>query len=389
MAKRESLRFSYKKFQDVTEKLRSTNKFNEDMFWFNVVSPYLMSLGYNLYDLEGADYDADNKVIYFDVFNLSGKDKVVISCGLFDLNIDEVGDETSLTYQVVNNKKAVHYLYFNMEELSATLYLILNDNIYQITKSDPEKDKAEDKYRAISLRIARENIRKGFTDNGKSYFTTMVLMGLLSRKTYVGNNFVEETLVEMFKNPSDELIKLLSDELRVNYINKATSEEQVFSKLEPIKETFIDVVKSALRREDYSGTGYDIPETSSGYDDIEIEEARGKSEEPKRGETSSYNKEQEEVKEPETKPKKEVNNIEDRDLGDLGEDINIIGSSGGYTFDTDADDDISNEDEEPAYGVFGTDDDDDFGSLNFLGDDDEDDESEEPDPTDLSSILGG
>lgn len=372
MASRNSGMFTYKRYQDVVEKLRVTNKYNQDMFWFNVVSPYLMSLGYNLYDLEGADFDSENKVIYLDVYNASGKEKVVISCGLFDLNIDEVGDETSLTYQVVNERKAVHYLYLNMEDLSATLYLILNDNIYQITKSDPEKDKASEKFKAISLRIARENIRKGFTENGKSYFTTMVLMGLLTRKTYVGNNFVEETIIEMFKDPSDELIRLLSDKLRTNYINKSTSEDIVYSRLEPIKDTFLDVIKSALRREDFGDTTYDLPESSNEYEDIEIEEARGKTEEPKK-------EVKEEVKSNTSKPKEKlVENVEEDigDLDDLGDEINILGSSGGYSFN-------DNEDDEPAYGVFG---DDEPGSLDFLGDMDSE-EDNEPDPKDLSSIL--
>lgn len=372
MASRNSGMFTYKRYQDVVEKLRVTNKYNQDMFWFNVVSPYLMSLGYNLYDLEGADFDSENKVIYLDVYNASGKEKVVISCGLFDLNIDEVGDETSLTYQVVNDRKAVHYLYLNMEDLSATLYLILNDNIYQITKSDPEKDKASEKFKAISLRIARENIRKGFTENGKSYFTTMVLMGLLTRKTYVGNNFVEETIIEMFKDPSDELIRLLSDKLRTNYINKSTSEDIVYSRLEPIKETFLDVIKSALRREDFGDTTYELPESSNEYEDIEIEEARGKTEEPKK-------EVKEEVKSNTSKPKEKlVENVEEDigDLDDLGDEINILGSSGGYSFN-------DNEDDEPAYGVFG---DDEPGSLDFLGDMDSE-EDNEPDPKDLSSIL--
>lgn len=372
MASRNSGMFTYKRYQDVVEKLRVTNKYNQDMFWFNVVSPYLMSLGYNLYDLEGADFDSENKVIYLDVYNASGKEKVVISCGLFDLNIDEVGDETSLTYQVVNERKAVHYLYLNMEDLSATLYLILNDNIYQITKSDPEKDKASEKFKAISLRIARENIRKGFTENGKSYFTTMVLMGLLTRKTYVGNNFVEETIIEMFKNPSDELIRLLSDKLRTNYINKSTSEDIVYSRLEPIKDTFLEVIKSALRREDFGDTTYELPESSNEYEDIEIEEARGKTEEPKK-------EVKEEVKSNTSKPKEKlVDNVEEDigDLDDLGDEINILGSSGGYSFN-------DNEDDEPAYGVFG---DEEPGSLDFLGDMDSE-EDNEPDPTDLSSIL--
>lgn len=372
MASRNSGMFTYKRYQDVVEKLRVTNKYNQDMFWFNVVSPYLMSLGYNLYDLEGADFDSENKVIYLDVYNASGKEKVVISCGLFDLNIDEVGDETSLTYQVVNDRKAVHYLYLNMEDLSATLYLILNDNIYQITKSDPEKDKASEKFKAISLRIARENIRKGFTENGKSYFTTMVLMGLLTRKTYVGNNFVEETIIEMFKDPSDELIRLLSDKLRTNYINKSTSEDIVYSRLEPIKDTFLDVIKSALRREDFGDTTYELPESSNEYEDIEIEEARGKTEEPKK-------EVKEEVKSNTSKPKEKlVEDVEEDigDLDDLGDEINILGSSGGYSFN-------DNEDDEPAYGVFG---DEEPGSLDFLGDMDSE-EDNEPDPTDLSSIL--
>lgn len=372
MASRNSGMFTYKRYQDVVEKLRVTNKYNQDMFWFNVVSPYLMSLGYNLYDLEGADFDSENKVIYLDVYNASGKEKVVISCGLFDLNIDEVGDETSLTYQVVNERKAVHYLYLNMEDLSATLYLILNDNIYQITKSDPEKDKASEKFKAISLRIARENIRKGFTENGKSYFTTMVLMGLLTRKTYVGNNFVEETIIEMFKNPSDELIRLLSDRLRTNYINKSTSEDIVYSRLEPIKDTFLDVIKSALRREDFGDTTYELPESSNEYEDIEIEEARGKTEEPKK-------EVKEEVKPNTSKPKEKlVENVEEDigDLDDLGDEINILGSSGGYSFN-------DNEDDEPAYGVFG---DEEPGSLDFLGEMDSE-EDNEPDPKDLSSIL--
>lgn len=372
MASRNSGMFTYKRYQDVVEKLRVTNKYNQDMFWFNVVSPYLMSLGYNLYDLEGADFDSENKVIYLDVYNASGKEKVVISCGLFDLNIDEVGDETSLTYQVVNERKAVHYLYLNMEDLSATLYLILNDNIYQITKSDPEKDKASEKFKAISLRIARENIRKGFTENGKSYFTTMVLMGLLTRKTYVGNNFVEETIIEMFKNPSDELIRLLSDRLRTNYINKSTSEDIVYSRLEPIKDTFLDVIKSALRREDFGDTTYELPESSNEYEDIEIEEARGKTEEPKK-------EAKEEVKPNTSKPKEKlVENVEEDigDLDDLGDEINILGSSGGYSFN-------DNEDDEPAYGVFG---DEEPGSLDFLGEMDSE-EDNEPDPKDLSSIL--
>lgn len=372
MASRNSGMFTYKRYQDVVEKLRVTNKYNQDMFWFNVVSPYLMSLGYNLYDLEGADFDSENKVIYLDVYNASGKEKVVISCGLFDLNIDEVGDETSLTYQVVNERKAVHYLYLNMEDLSATLYLILNDNIYQITKSDPEKDKASEKFKAISLRIARENIRKGFTENGKSYFTTMVLMGLLTRKTYVGNNFVEETIIEMFKDPSDELIRLLSDKLRTNYINKSTSEDIVYSRLEPIKDTFLDVIKSALRREDFGDTTYELPESSNEYEDIEIEEARGKTEEPKK-------EVKEEVKQNTSKPKEKlVENVEEDigDLDDLGDEINILGSSGGYSFN-------DNEDDEPAYGVFG---DEEPGSLDFLGDMDSE-EDNEPDPKDLSSIL--
>lgn len=372
MASRNSGMFTYKRYQDVVEKLRVTNKYNQDMFWFNVVSPYLMSLGYNLYDLEGADFDSENKVIYLDVYNASGKEKVVISCGLFDLNIDEVGDETSLTYQVVNERKAVHYLYLNMEDLSATLYLILNDNIYQITKSDPEKDKASEKFKAISLRIARENIRKGFTENGKSYFTTMVLMGLLTRKTYVGNNFVEETIIEMFKNPSDELIRLLSDRLRTNYINKSTSEDIVYSRLEPIKDTFLDVIKSALRREDFGDTTYELPESSNEYEDIEIEEARGKTEEPKK-------EVKEEVKQNTSKPKEKlVENVEEDigDLDDLGDEINILGSSGGYSFN-------DNEDDEPAYGVFG---DEEPGSLDFLGEMDSE-EDNEPDPKDLSSIL--
>lgn len=371
MASRNSGMFTYKRYQDVVEKLRVTNKYNQDMFWFNVVSPYLMSLGYNLYDLEGADFDSENKVIYLDVYNASGKEKVVISCGLFDLNIDEVGDDSSLTYQVVNERKAVHYLYLNMEDLSATLYLILNDNIYQITKSDPEKDKASEKFKAISLRIARENIRKGFTENGKSYFTTMVLMGLLTRKTYVGNNFVEETIIEMFKDPSDELIRLLSDKLRTNYINKSTSEDIVYSRLEPIKDTFLDVIKSALRREDFGDTTYELPESSNEYEDIEIEEARGKTEEPK--------KEVKEVKSNTSKPKEKlVDNVEEDigDLDDLGDEINILGSSGGYSLN-------DNEDDEPAYGVFG---DDEPGSLDFLGEMDSE-EDNEPDPTDLSSIL--
>lgn len=372
MASRNSGMFTYKRYQDVVEKLRVTNKYNQDMFWFNVVSPYLMSLGYNLYDLEGADFDSENKVIYLDVYNASGKEKVVISCGLFDLNIDEVGDETSLTYQVVNERKAVHYLYLNMEDLSATLYLILNDNIYQITKSDPEKDKASEKFKAISLRIARENIRKGFTENGKSYFTTMVLMGLLTRKTYVGNNFVEETIIEMFKEPSDELIRLLSDKLRTNYINKSTSEDIVYSRLEPIKDTFLDVIKSALRREDFGDTTYELPESSNEYEDIEIEEARGKTEEPKK-------EVKEEVKSNTSKPKEKlVENVEEDigDLDDLGDEINILGSSGGYSFN-------DNEDDEPAYGVFG---DEEPGSLDFLGEMDSE-EDNEPDPKDLSSIL--
>lgn len=372
MASRNSGMFTYKRYQDVVEKLRVTNKYNQDMFWFNVVSPYLMSLGYNLYDLEGADFDSENKVIYLDVYNASGKEKVVISCGLFDLNIDEVGDETSLTYQVVNERKAVHYLYLNMEDLSATLYLILNDNIYQITKSDPEKDKASEKFKAISLRIARENIRKGFTENGKSYFTTMVLMGLLTRKTYVGNNFVEETIIEMFKDPSDELIRLLSDKLRTNYINKSTSEDIVYSRLEPIKDTFLDVIKSALRREDFGDTTYELPESSNEYEDIEIEEARGKTEEPKK-------EVKEEVKQNTSKPKEKlVENVEEDigDLDDLGDEINILGSSGGYSFN-------DNEDDEPAYGVFG---DEEPGSLDFLGEMDSE-EDNEPDPKDLSSIL--
>jgi len=372
MASRNSGMFTYKRYQDVVEKLRVTNKYNQDMFWFNVVSPYLMSLGYNLYDLEGADFDSENKVIYLDVYNASGKEKVVISCGLFDLNIDEVGDETSLTYQVVNERKAVHYLYLNMEDLSATLYLILNDNIYQITKSDPEKDKASEKFKAISLRIARENIRKGFTENGKSYFTTMVLMGLLTRKTYVGNNFVEETIIEMFKDPSDELIRLLSDKLRTNYINKSTSEDIVYSRLEPIKDTFLDVIKSALRREDFGDTTYELPESSNEYEDIEIEEARGKTEEPKK-------EVKEEVKQNTSKPKEKlVENVEE-DIGDLdglGDEINILGSSGGYSFN-------DNEDDEPAYGVFG---DEEPGSLDFLGEMDSE-EDNESDPKDLSSIL--
>lgn len=379
--KGKSTGFNYERYESVVQHLKDAGKFNEDMFWFNVVSPYLMSLGYNLYDLEGADFDSDNKVIYFDVYEKSGNDKVVISCGLFDLNVDDIGDEGTLTNLVVNEHQGVHYLYFNMEDLSITLYLILNGNIYQLTKSEPGEARAKDKFRTIMQRVARPVIQKGFTDNGKSFFTTMVLIGLLAQKSYVKNSFIEDTLLEMFKDPSEELIRLLSTRLREKYINKETNEEVVYEKLAPIKDSFFEVVKSTLDRDDFNNMEYSVGSSvtsgtsSEDYNDIELEAVSGTRQGKEVKEVEEASIPEPVIKsEPRTQTQTQTQTQEKEEVS--YEDINF---GDDYGFDNSNEDDM-------AYGVFSG------GNLNnLLGEEDgEDDSNDLPkDTRDLGSILGG
>lgn len=249
--------FTQERYVKTYETLKERNALKEQQFWHNVVTPYLEGLGYDLYDLDKTDYDAD-----YTIYTLTipyTERKIRVSVGLRDIRVGDMNDKSSFTHKVAVLNESVHYLHFNMDTGDIRFNTILKNDIYTIQQfiyAERDDEKARTKYQSIQKRMSYKHISEQVNDSGWKYFTSLIVLGQLNQGTMKHNKFVEESVLELLKNPSDNLLYIVAESLHNKYIINSYPTERVKKLLETIKDDLYSVFANAISN-NYGGFGLD------------------------------------------------------------------------------------------------------------------------------------
>lgn len=243
--------FTVEKYKSTLQKLKEKDKLSEDLFWFNIVTPFFQGLRYDLHDFDVTDYDAENKVFSFRIDN--GKEHAVVSAGFGDISVSDILEKGTFSNIIATEKESVHYLQFDIDTGDMVLYTILRDIPYEIMQMELGATDAKKKYDAISRRLNYPSLMQLFANSGFSYFTSIIVIGQLNKGTYVGNKFIEEEIYNIFKDPQDDIIGVITDRVYDKHFkNTAMERDKLFKKMLPLKEVLMDVVSDALGANAYS-----------------------------------------------------------------------------------------------------------------------------------------
>lgn len=259
--------FTVDKYRGTLEKLKEKDKLSEDLFWFNIVTPFFQGLRYDLHDFDVTDYDAESKVFSFRIDN--GKEHAIVSAGFGDISISDISEKGTFSNIIASEKESVHYLQFDIDTGDMVLYTILRDIPYEIMQMNLGDADAKKKYDAISRRLNYPSLMQLFAKSGYSYFTSIIVIGQLNKKTYKGNKFIEEAIYTLFKEPQDDIIGVITDRMYESHFkNTAMERDKLFQKMLPLKEVLMDVVSDALGANAYtfSMDDYGAYELESGGD---------------------------------------------------------------------------------------------------------------------------
>ena len=185
----------------VINMLKEENSFTQDYVWFNLVTPFVQRLGYNIFDMRLTKTDVTNKLLKHTIYDVGTEEPVVISAGLMPLRAVDNGVEGTPTDKVVNEYKSMFYMYFDMEELEYVLQIILNQSIFTMIRVDisgkleegtKEFSKEENKLGSVSKVVGLTQLKRGYKEYGDKYITSIVVNGLLNSGKVQGNIFIED-----------------------------------------------------------------------------------------------------------------------------------------------------------------------------------------------------
>lgn len=250
----------------VINMLKEENSFTQDYVWFNLVTPFVQRLGYNIFDMRLTKTDVTNKLLKHTIYDVGTEEPVVISAGLMPLRAVDNGVEGTPTDKVVNEYKSMFYMYFDMEELEYVLQIILNQSIFTMIRVDisgnikegtKEFSKEENKLGSVSKVVGLTQLKRGYKEYGDKYITSIVVNGLLNSGKVQGNIFIEDIIREELKNPSDEFIKLISRSLFNKYLYGEEREQVVNRLLKNNKESIFGVVTDIVEKDTGMGFSFD------------------------------------------------------------------------------------------------------------------------------------
>lgn len=250
----------------VINMLKEENSFTQDYVWFNLVTPFVQRLGYNIFDMRLTKTDVTNKLLKHTIYDVGTEEPVVISAGLKPLRAVDNGVEGTPTDKVVNEYKSMFYMYFDMEELEYVLQIILNQSIFTMIRVDisgkleegtKEFSKEENKLGSVSKVVGLTQLKRGYKEYGDKYITSIVVNGLLNSGKVQGNIFIEDIIREELKNPSDDFIKLISRSLFNKYLYGEEREQVVNRLLKNNKESIFGVVTDIVEKDTGMGFSFD------------------------------------------------------------------------------------------------------------------------------------
>lgn len=268
--------FSVDKYKGTLSKLKEKGKLNEDLFWFNIVTPFFQGLKYDIHDLDVTDFDSDNKIFSFKIDN--GREVAIVSAGFGEISASDISVKGTFSHIIASEKKSVHYLQFDLDSGDMELYTILNDTPYAIMAMQMESDNYDVKYDQISKRLSYVSLMRLFENSGFSYFTSIIVIGQLNSGTYKGNRFIEEAIQEVFSSPEDDIIEVITDRVYDKHFKStAMTKDLLLTKMMPLKDVLMDVVSDALganaysfNMDDYGSYELGKDSTSKEKDDVKL-----------------------------------------------------------------------------------------------------------------------
>lgn len=238
---------NYDMLGNLITKLNQKGKVSNGDILMYFVSPFLKSLGYDIFDLDVVDINQHNGVAKV---NVNSDLTIVVSLKDFR----EIGDSGFLEtfdelVQDVDGREKI-FLRINIEKMQITMYFkVMEDweKILQVTLDSGE----DDKYIEITKRITRDQLEREYTEKGERFLSEVVVDTLLERGNY-DNDFIKNSLIKELTEPSEMFIELMAIRLGEDYTTRDV--KWIKERLEGIKETGLMHLLEDVKEQDKSGT---------------------------------------------------------------------------------------------------------------------------------------
>ena len=203
MAQAEEKGWSLEILNKALASLESKNRLNQQEIMQYVVTPYVSSLGYNIFDIDEVDNFVDNGT-------------TVIRA------IKDVSIVLSLNEEYPFDDHAKIFIHLDVDTKNITMFLkAFNDWESLITVNIKNKEDNAN-YQKLKEYIYAETLRKLYASKSERLFTESVLRRKLANDEY-DNVFVREVIKDELKNPSKLLLQVLAQGLNKKFSTDSTS----------------------------------------------------------------------------------------------------------------------------------------------------------------------
>ena len=320
---------SFDELKELLIKLEKRGKTSKADIMIYCVSPFLMSLGYNTFDLDVVDMKQDKGRA--DVHVLEGMQLVV--------SLDRSGFR--------GGERAKIFLRINTGTKHLTLYFHVMGRWEEIVSVNLNNEE-DDKYVEITKKIDREQIEMEYSEKGERLLSEVVIDYQLDRGEW-DNDFLMHSLMSELGEPSEMFVELMANRLVEEYTTREPEwvEQRLYKMTE---EGVLHLIKKALDVKDEveekkeeekqrpSFNGMARPQASKEWERNRVQQEPVNKEEEENTEPEesdepvwSEPKEQEEIKQVNQEENVvELNEIEDGDVG-IGMHTLDITTEGPYT----------------------------------------------------------
>lgn len=198
--------FSYRDVENRINLLKERGTVRDDMVMQYILSPYVQSLGYNIFNLEEVEKvdDGTYKVTVFEDEDV--QDLIYFIFSTTDLKTRYLGD---------NGVRS--YLHLSMNEERIILshkvfgkWVSVYDAKFNVTEEDKEDlREEEDSFIAINKLMNKTEFNRKYLDIGERFFSGTVIDSYLANRDYQ-NDFIEDIIVSELLRPSEEFKSVIA-----------------------------------------------------------------------------------------------------------------------------------------------------------------------------------
>lgn len=218
--------WSIDKVYEVINKLKAMGRSSDEQYMMYVLSPYITSMGYDVFDMDEVDMDIN-----------TGRMKISVT-----KDVQLIVALSSYLPSMENDKI---FLHVDVKGYSLNLYLNALGSWEKVGQVSINEDDIEGTYPSMMRLMAKDALRRTLHEKGDRLFTEGVLRKQLEEGKF-DNRFVMDVLRDEVNNPTDGFIKLIAEGLASKYSTDNVS--TIVDGLMPLKDVgVVDILADIVK----------------------------------------------------------------------------------------------------------------------------------------------